>query len=92
MVNRVKWVTPSMAKKIFLEPRRIMGSICERISAISQIVFEIFDHICGPFIYENQNSPCLLGGLAGNITFPGAGKVGFFGWHHSPIGSGLMSQ
>ena len=33
-----------------------MGSICERISAISRIVFEIFDHICGPFIYENQNS------------------------------------
>ena len=56
MVNRVKGVTPSMAKKIFLEPRRIMGSICERISAISRIVFEIFDHICGPFIYVNHNN------------------------------------
>ena len=33
-----------------------MGSICERISAISRIVFEIFDHICGPFIYAYHNS------------------------------------
>ena len=56
MVNRVKGVTPSMAKKIFLEPRRIMGSICERISAISRKVFEIFNHICGPFIYVNHYS------------------------------------
>ena len=33
-----------------------MGSICERISVKSRIVFEIFDHICGPFIYAYHNS------------------------------------
>ena len=44
-----------MAKKIFLEHRRIMGIMGEIIYAISQIVFEIFDHICDPNIFERHN-------------------------------------
>ena len=45
-----------------------MGSICERISVISRIVFEIFDHICGPFIYAYHNSANVSVQMGSHIT------------------------